>query len=330
MKTLSMTYGKLQEEANTKEEIVDLCTLPNHGLLANEWMGAGVPGESPADMRVDDGMAMVFDSDVLEKEVEIVGYPEFEVEFTSDKPNAFMYAELCDIHPDGAATRVSYGLMNLTHLEGHDKVVYLEPGKRYKAKVELDVCGHNFPAGHRIRLAIANSFWPMIWPSPELATLKLDLSTAKFALPIFSGKDIEGPSMQPKCAPLTPMTTLSPGHVDREVHYDLITDTWTSITNGVGGVFGEGIYRFDDIGTVVEHNLKRELVMSNKDPLSASYTITQKMKNGREGWLTDCDIVVTQTADKDYFYLKGSMDAKINDEKVFHRDYDEKVKRNGL
>lgn len=330
MKTLSMTYGKLQEEANTKEEIVDLCTLPNHGLLANEWMGAGVSGESPADMRVDDGMAMVFDSDVLEKEVEIVGYPEFEVEFTSDKPNAFMYAELCDIHPDGAATRVSYGLMNLTHLEGHDKVVYLEPGKKYKAKVELDVCGHNFPAGHRIRLAIANSFWPMIWPSPELATLKLDLSTAKFALPIFSGKDVEGPSMQPKCAPLTPMTTLSPGHVDREVHYDLITDTWTSITNGVGGVFGEGIYRFDDIGTVVEHNLKRELVMSNKDPLSASYTITQKMKNGREGWLTDCDIVVTQTADKDYFYLKGSMDAKINDEKVFHRDYDEKVKRNGL
>lgn len=191
MKNLSMTYGKLQEEENTKEEIVDLCTLPNHGLLANEWMGAGVPGESPADMRVDDGMAMVFDSEMLTEEVEILGYPEFEVEFTCDKPNAFLYAELCDIHPDGAATRVSYGLMNLTHLEGHDKVVYLEEGKKYKAKVELDVCGHNFPAGHRIRLAIANSFWPMIWPSPELATLKLDLSTAKFALPIFSGKDCE-------------------------------------------------------------------------------------------------------------------------------------------
>ncbi len=33
-------------------------------------------------MRVDDGMAMVFDSDILEEEVEILGYPEFEVEFT--------------------------------------------------------------------------------------------------------------------------------------------------------------------------------------------------------------------------------------------------------
>lgn len=44
--------------------------------------GSSVLGESPADMRVDDGMAMVFDSDILEEEVEILGYPEFEVEFT--------------------------------------------------------------------------------------------------------------------------------------------------------------------------------------------------------------------------------------------------------
>ncbi len=54
------------------------------------------------------------------------------------------------------------------------------------------------------------------------------------------------------------------------------------------------------------------------------------MKHGRDGWLTDTDIVVTQTADKEYFYLTGSMDAKINDEPVFHREYNEKVKRNGL
>ena len=329
-KVLSMTYGHLQEEANTKDEIVDLCTLPNHGLLANEWMGAGVPGESPADMRVDDGMAMVFDSDVLEEEVEIVGYPTFTVEFTCDKPNAFLYAQLADIHPDGAATRVSYGLMNLTHLEGHEKVVYLEPGKKYKATVQLDVCGHNFPKGHRIRVSIANSFWPMIWPSPELATLKLDLSTAKFTLPMFTGEDTEGPSQKAVSAPLTPMTTLSEGIVERKIEYDLVNDSWTSITNGVGGVFGEGIYRFDDIGTVVEHNLKRELTMSNKDPLTAKYRIIQKMRNGREGWLTDCDIDVTQTADKENFYITGFMDASINGEHVFHKEYDVTVPRNGI
>lgn len=330
MKVLSMTYGKLQEEENSKEEKVDLCTLPNHGLLANEWMGAGVPGENPADQRVDDGMAMVFDSEVLKEELEIVGYPGFEVELSSDKPDAMLFAQLSDVHPDGAVTRVSYGVMNLTHLQGHDKVVPLVPGEKVKAFVGLDVCGHHFPKGHRVRLSLATSFWPMFWPSPELATLTIDLAAAKLILPEFTGNDCQGPCMEAKCAPLTPMTTLSEGHVDRSVSYDLLTDTWTSITNGVGGVFGEGVYRFDDIGTVVEHNLKRELTLCNKDPLSAKYTITQKMKNGRDGWLIDADMVVTQTADKEYFYLTGHMDAKINGKDSFYREYNEKIKRCGI
>ena len=170
----------------------------------------------------------------------------------------------------------------------------------------------------------------MIWPSPELATLKLDLSTARFTLPVFSGDDTEGPSEEVYSAPLTPMTTLSEGIVERKIEYDLVNDSWISITNGVGGVFGEGVYRFDDIGTVVEHNLKRELTLSNKDPLSAKYRIIQKMRNGRDGWLTDCDIDVTQTSDKEYFYITGFMDASINGEHVFHREYNSKIPRNGI
>ena len=109
-----------------------------------------------------------------------------------------------------------------------------------------------------------------------------------------------------------------------------MNDCWTSITDGVGGVFGEGIYRFDDIGTVVEHNLKRELTLSNKDPLSATYRIIQKMRNGREGWFIDCDIDMVQTSDLENFYIRGTMDAEINGEKVFHRDYDETIPRNGI
>jgi hypothetical protein len=33
--------------------------------------------------------------------------------------------------PDGRATRVSYGVLNLTHRYGHDAPAPLEPGKRY-------------------------------------------------------------------------------------------------------------------------------------------------------------------------------------------------------
>lgn len=329
-KALYMKYGKLSEKHVGNEETVVLKTPLNHGLLAGEWMGAGVLGESPCDQRIDNGMSMIFDGEPLTEPQEILGYPRFEVELSSDKPNAMLYASICDVAPDGSSSRVSYGVMNLTHLEGHDKVVALEPGKRVKAFVNLDCCGHKFAAGHRIRLSLATTFWPMFWIMPEDAALTLNLSTAKLILPMFEGKCSKGPNMEPKCAPLTPTTWLSEGHVDRTISYDILTDTWTCITDGVGGVFGEGVYRFDEIDVTVEHNLKRELKLCNEDPLSASYTIYQKMKVGREGWWIDADIVVTQTSDKDYFYLKGEMDVTENETPAFNRKWDRKIKRNGM
>ena len=64
--------------------------------------------------------------------------------------------------------------------------------------------------------------------------------------------------------------------VNRERSRDEGDEVLRRICSSMREVFGEGVYRFDDIGTVVEHNLKRELTMSNKDPLSAKYTIYQK------------------------------------------------------
>ena len=135
--------------------------------------------------------------------------------------------------------------------------------------------------------------------------------------------------MYPVSAPNTPCTTLSNGYVDRTVEYDIVNDSWTCITNGVGGVFGEGVYRFDDIGTVVEHNLKRELTLSNKDPLSAKYVITQKMKIGADNWQADADIYTEQTADRENFYITQKMSVKEYDKLTFAKTWKSVVPRNG-
>lgn len=329
-KSYGLTYGRLVHERGEQEEKAVLHTPLNHTLLANEWMGAGVPGESPGDQRIDNGLSMTFDSEILEEELEIFGYPKVEVKLSSDKPNAMIYASLCDVAPDGASTRVSYGVMNLTHLEGHDKVVHLTPGKEVQAFVDLDCCGHRFKAGHRIRLSLANTAWPMFWTMPEEYSLTLNLKDARFTLPIFHGEDIAGPDPEAQSAPLTPTTVLSEGKVEREINYDLVSDTWTCMTNGIGGVFGEGIYRFDEVDVTVEHNLKRELTLSNRDPLSAHYTITQNMRIGREGWWTNADITTTQTSDKEYFYITGQMDVSENEQHVYTKKWDQKIKRNGM
>lgn len=115
--------------------------------------------------------------------------------------------------------------------------------------------------------------------------------------------------------------------MDRSVSYDIVRDAWTCVTDGVGGVFGEGIYRFDDIDTTIEHNLRRELKLSNRDPLSAHYSIAQKFKVSRPKCVTDVDITSSQHSDADYMYIHSNIKAKLNEEEVFEKNYFRRVRR---
>src|SRR5262249_39525562 len=71
----------------------------------------------------------------------------------------------------GESLRVSYGILNLTHRDGHETPAPLVVGQRYRVRIKLNDAGSVFPAGHRIRLALSTAYWPMIWPAPERATL---------------------------------------------------------------------------------------------------------------------------------------------------------------
>ena len=96
-----------------------------------------------------------------------------ELELAVDRPVALVAARLSDVAPDGAATRVSYGLLNLTHRESHEHPTALEPGRRYRVRLQLNDVAQAFPAGHRIRLALSTAYWPIAWPAPEPVTLTL-------------------------------------------------------------------------------------------------------------------------------------------------------------
>lgn len=299
-----------------------------HGLMCGEWMGAGVSGESPLDQRKDNALSTCFDSGILERDLEIVGYPVLNARIKSDKKSAMIYASICDVDEDAVSTRVSYGVYNLSHRDNHSSVK--DATEWIDLKLKLDMCGYKIKKGHRLRLSLATSYWPMFWAMPEEFTLTVDKDNFSLEIPEFKGMDIIGPSMNARSAMLTPTTLLSDGKIERQINYDVLEDEVTYITNGVGGVFGEGIYRFDEPNIRVEHNLKRILKIKGDDPLSASYEIIQTMKNGREDWDMHADIVTTLNADKDFFYLGGEFIAYLNQEKVFSRKYDYKLERYGL
>jgi predicted acyl esterase len=73
-------------------------------------------------------------------------------------------ARLNDVRPDGSVTRISYTLQNLTHIVSHEHPEALEPGERYFARIKLDDIAWHLPEGHKLRLSISTSYWPMMWP----------------------------------------------------------------------------------------------------------------------------------------------------------------------
>ncbi|HIY41580.1 MAG TPA: CocE/NonD family hydrolase, partial [Candidatus Nocardiopsis merdipullorum] len=85
------------------------------GQYAGKWCSYTAPPDLPSDQREEDGGSMVFDSGPLEERLEILGAPVVNLELSVDKPDAMLAVRLSDVAPDGEATRVTYGLLNLTH-----------------------------------------------------------------------------------------------------------------------------------------------------------------------------------------------------------------------
>ena len=306
----------------------NICSPLSHGKAGGEWMATGCLGEHPVDQRLDDGGALVFDTPLLDDEVEILGAPVLKLRIAADKLVAQIVARLGDIRPDGTVSRVSFQVLNLTHRNSHEHPEPLEPGQFYDVVIKLNDCGYRFRKGHAIRLALGTAYWPLVWPSPELATLTIDTAGSSLHLPV---RRAEGPSVafaEPANGPLTPITQIDPGTVQRWTMQDHVAGTTTYVTEGIGGLFGEGILRFDDIDTTLSHSLKRELTIADRDPASARYVLTQRYEMGREGWRIVIESITRMHSDRTHFFLSGELTATENGREVARRSWDQPAPRN--
>lgn len=127
----------------------------------------------------------MFTSEPFTEDIDMLGHPVFDMEFTADEENALVAVRLNDKAPTGESTLISWGMLNLNHLKSNEYPEALEPGQVYHASVKLDSLGQSIPAGHQLELAISPTYWPQAWPSPKPVTLNvLAGDKTKLKLPI--------------------------------------------------------------------------------------------------------------------------------------------------
>jgi putative CocE/NonD family hydrolase len=329
---LSASMGLLEQRSDDATDLaLEFCSPQTTGLNGGDWCGFGGNGEAASDQREDDGKSLVFDSTVLEQAVDILGAPQVELDLAVDQPVALLAVRLNDIAADGASLRVSYGLLNLSHRDSHDKPEPLRPGHRYRIRIRLNDCAHRFAPGHCLRLALSTSYWPIAWPSPRPVRLQLYPAGCRLTLPLRPAHEQDeqlAAFAEPECAPTLEHTALRPARFQRTIERDLHSnETIYTVASDGGDYEGAALARVPDIDLDVGHTIIRRYIINETDPLSARAEIVQKALLRRSGWQIRVESRARLSATAEAFLLVADLDAYENDEHFFSRHWEETIAR---
>ena len=312
-------------DAEVAEEPLRTQSPLRHGLYAGKWCAYAAPPDLPGDQREEDGGALVFESAPLGEPLEILGAPELELEVAADRPVAMVAVRLSDVRPDHKATRVTYGVLNLTHRSSHEHPEPLVPGRRERVRVRLNHIAHSFPVGHRIRLAVSTSYWPLAWPPPELVELTVIAGKSSLHLPVRTPRDEDAelrPFGPPEVAPPEEVTRLRMPRQGWTVIRDLATDTST-----LEVLKDEGIRRIEEIDLEVAERVVERYTVRGDDLESVRGETHWDYTIRRCGWRvrTETRTVLTSTATD--FHLHAQLDAWEGDRRVYSRNWQRTIPR---
>jgi uncharacterized protein len=192
--TLYLASGHALGHAVPGIAVDSLRYAPSSGVEAGFWWG-----DLTVDQRPADAFSMVYDSAPLTADLAILGRAEAELQVSASAPMADWFARLSDVAPDGTVTLVTGGGINGAQRDSQTNPTDLEAGHTYPLNIKLHLTSWVFPQGHRIRLAISNSWWPTIWSTPYPMTTSLEVggeNPSRLVLPIVPLKAVSQPRFE--------------------------------------------------------------------------------------------------------------------------------------
>ncbi len=292
------------------------------GATAGEYFPFAFSDELPDEQTPDDEGSCCFDSQVLEAPLDIVGAPSIQLSIRSDKPCAQLAVRLLDIRPNNQSALITYGVLNLNHHQSHASPVALTPNKNITFDLALDHIAYRLPAGHKLRVALSNAYWPLIWPSPERTTLTLSQGTLKLPVRTHAEQD-EWQFEAPEGSAAWKATALREASYKRNVIKEA---TSGKVTTQIECDFGEN--RDDDHGLVSGSWLKETWSILPDDPLSATATTHWHHNGGRPGAYWRTDVTTSMTCTRTHFLFSAEVRAYLGDTVFFSKTFSDKVERN--
>jgi uncharacterized protein len=233
---------------------------------------------------------------------------------------------LNEVTPDNKSHSVSYGVLNLTHRDGHENPTPLEVGRSYDIEVSCYFTAHCFKKGSRIRVALSESIWPMIWPSPQPVELSIVAGISNLSLPARRAGVVDGPmpirELKDRIEPIAradklssceyEVTQMGPDAHGRVTLHKRLRDLPETLS---------------DIGTTVSGGSDWFMTIQEGDPNSSVWQLEWFSKLERGDWNTTTRSTLELSSTPEEFRIKESIAAWEGEAQVFQKAWDHRIKR---
>ncbi len=315
----------LHWEPNPTEATVVVPSDRFVGQAAGDTGYFGRDGGLPLDQQLDDEYSLIFESPLLEQPIELLGRVTMNVSFESDQRVATLVARLNDVSPDGQVVRVAYAIRNLALNDGLDSPILGEPGRAMTCQLDFHNTAYRFEKGHRVRLALSSTYWPMIWPLPTSANVGLHLKDTYLLLPVrpimpdeievtFADRSIQQAATSHQMIADPPLTRTS------ETDYQTCRHSiaWHQPLRHA---------RFADIDLDFQTETRARHTITEKPPYKPSTAYEHELRYFRNGW--DIRIVGSAelTSSDTTFNLFGTIKVTENGRDIFERSWNRTILR---
>jgi len=104
---------------------------------------------------------LVYSSEPLKDGLAVTGEIKVVLFVSSTAPDADLSVKLVDVYPDGKAYNISGTMLRLRYREGFKTPILMKPDEVYRAELVGMMTSNYFAAGHRLRIHIAGSNFPL-------------------------------------------------------------------------------------------------------------------------------------------------------------------------
>jgi hypothetical protein len=188
--------------------------------------------------------------------------------------------------------------------------------------------GYRFLPGHRIRVSVASSAWPVIWPSPYETTFELHhggATPSRLILPVIP------PAGGPGDAPVPLFKTTPPDAPAFDGGGTTDDPVWRITDDVIAGAVTVSVH--DGSEDLLEDGRRlyaaETLTMTafDADPARAVLDADVVYRWQEHEFKTEIRVRSTQTSDAEAFHLTVDLEVDVDGESFFRRSWDESIAR---